>query len=135
MNTKRKAQPERKDEAMNETATAGTSGMASLVWLAIVMLLLVSLWRVYAKAGRPGWASLIPIYNAYVLLQIVGKPGWWLLLLFIPIANLIVMILVTVSLAKSFGKGGGFAAGLIVLPFIFYPMLGFGDAKYLGAQE
>ncbi len=120
---------------MNETATAGTSGMASLVWLAIVMLLLVSLWRVYAKAGRPGWASLIPIYNAYVLLQIVGKPGWWLLLLFIPIANLIVMILVTVSLAKSFGKGGGFAAGLIVLPFIFYPMLGFGDAKYLGAQE
>ena len=119
---------------MNEAANAGSSGLLTMVWLAVMLLLLASLWRVFAKAGHPGWASLIPIYNMYVLLQIVGKPGWWLLLMFIPFVNLIVMILTVASLAKSFGKGGGFAVGLIFLPFVFYPILGFGAAEYRGAQ-
>jgi ABC-type sulfate transport system permease subunit len=120
---------------MNDTAGAGASGMMTIVWLAVMILVLASLWRVYAKAGHPGWASLIPIYNVYVMLQIAGKPGWWLLMMFIPGLNVIFGILTVISFAKSFGKGGGFAAGLIFLPFIFYPILGFGDVKYIGAQE
>lgn len=119
---------------MNESAGAGMSGMVSIIWLALTVFMVASLWRVFTKAGRPGWAVLVPIYNMYILLQIVGKPGWWLLLMFIPLVNFIIGILVLVGLAKCFGKGGGFVAGMIFLPIIFYPILGFGDAKYIGAQ-
>jgi hypothetical protein len=74
-----------------------------------------------------------PIYNYYVILKIVGRPGWWLILYFIPIVNLIITIIVMLDLAKSYGKTIGFAVGLILLPFIFIPILGFGEASYLGA--
>ncbi len=121
---------------MNVESTGGSGmGLFLVIELAVLIFMLAALWRVYAKAGHPGWASLIPIYNFYVMLQIAGKPGWWLLLMFVPIANIIVAILTVVSLAKSFGKGGGFAVGMIFLPIIFYPILGFGDAKYIGAQN
>jgi len=86
----------------------------------------------FTKAGKPGWASIIPIYNAIVLLEIAGKPIWWIVLLFIPLVNFIVIIIVVIDLAKNFGKGTGFGLGLAFLPFIFYPILGFGDAKYRG---
>lgn len=102
----------------------------SLVMLLVVVLMIASMWRIFTKAGKPGWASIIPIYNAFVLLQIAGKPGWWLVLFFIPIANLVVGILALLGLCQNFGKGGGFVAGLIFLPFIFYPILAFGDAVY-----
>jgi hypothetical protein len=105
-----------------------------IIWLAIVVLILASFWKVYAKAGRPGWFSLIPIYNVYVLLQMAGKPGWWLILCFVPIANIIVMILAVLGLARNFGKGGGFAVGLMLLPIIFYPILAFGDAQFSGPR-
>lgn len=85
------------------------------------------------KAGQPGWASIIPIYNVYVLCKIVGKPGWWVILMFIPLANLIIAIILMVELAKSFGKGIGYAIGMLLLGFIFIPMPGFGDATYHGS--
>jgi len=110
-------------------------GMFAVVELAVVILMLAAVWRVFAKAGQPGWACLIPIYNAYVMLKVAGKPGWWLLLMFIPFVNLIIAILAAVGIANNFGKGGGFAAGLIFLPFIFYPILAFGDAQYQGVAE
>ena len=108
------------------------SGLVSLIFLAITVLLIASLWVVYTKASQPGWACLIPIYNLWVMLKIVGRPGWWLVLYFIPFLNFVIWIIVAVDLAHSFGKGGGFAVGLIVLPFIFYPILGFGEATYGG---
>lgn len=104
-----------------------------IIWLALVVLMLASMWRIFTKAGKPGWASIVPIYNAYVLLQIAGKPGWWLILMFLPLVNIVIMILALVGLANSFGKGGGFVAGMIFLPVIFYPMLAFGDAQYQGS--
>ncbi len=103
-----------------------------LLYLAIVVLMIIAQWRIYEKAGQPGWAVLIPFYNFYVLLKIVGKPGWWLLWLFVPIANFIVPIWVTNLLSKSFGKDVGFTLGLLFLGFIFYPILGFGNAEYRG---
>ena len=110
------------------TYRMGTGTM--IVWLAIIVFLVVSLWKVFEKAGEPGWASLIPVYNLIVMLRIAGKPLWWLILLFIPLVNLIVFILVGLATAERFGKGAGFGLGLTFLGFIFYPVLAFGDARY-----
>ena len=105
-------------------------GGYGIIGLAFLVLMLASLWRVFTKAGEKGWASLIPFYNTYVLLRIVGRPGWWLILFFIPLVNLITGIVVYYDLAKAFGKSVGYLLLLLFLPFIGYPMLAFGDAKY-----
>lgn len=105
-----------------------------LIQLAIIVAVLAGFWKVFTKAGQPGWASIIPIYNAYILLKIAGKPGWWLLLFFIPIVNIVIGFIVALEVAKAFGKGAGFGIGLALLGFIFYPVLGFGDARYQGAS-
>lgn len=112
-------------------AGAGIMGMfCSLVWLALLVAVIAGVWKVFVKAGKPGWASIIPIYNLVVLLEIAGKPVWWVLLYLIPFVNLIPAIVVPIEVAKRFGKDVLFAIGLIFLPFIFYPLLGFSDAKY-----
>lgn len=103
-----------------------------VLYVAIVILMIAAIWKVFTKAGKPGWAAIIPIYNLVVLLQIVGKPIWWIILMLIPIVNIIIQIIVTHQLSKSFGKDVGFTLGLIFLGFIFFPILGFGDAKYMG---
>ena len=106
------------------------------VWIVMFVLLIltiVSLWKIFVKAGRQGWAALVPVYNIVVLLEIVGKPTWWVILAFIPFVNLVVGIIVLHQLAKVFGKGIGFTFGLIFLSFIFYPILGFGKSTYMGA--
>jgi ABC-type sulfate transport system permease subunit len=101
------------------------------VLLAIAVVMIVGMWKVFTKAGQPGWAVLIPIYNTYVMLKIAGKPWWWLLvIMFVPLVGLIFAIMAIAALAKQFGKGAGFAVGLILLPFVFWPMLGFGSAQY-----
>jgi hypothetical protein len=114
----------------------GGSGAFGVVWvmvyIAIVAVMLAAMWMIFTKAGKPGWAAIIPIYNLVVLLEIVGKPLWWIILYFIPIVNIVVVILVYAGLARSFGKGGGFVVGMIFLPFIFFPILGFGADRYLG---
>jgi hypothetical protein len=104
-----------------------------LLYLAFVVFIFASFWKVFVKAGHPGWASLVPLYNVYILLKIAGKPGWWLLLFFIPVVNFVISIIVSIEVAKAFGKGGGFGVGLALLSFIFYPILGFSDAKYQAA--
>ena len=110
---------------------AGGMGAVGLIFtLGIVVLMAASLWKVFTKAGQPGWAALVPIYNFVVLLKIVGKPLWWIIGMIIPIVNFVVAILVSVALAKSFGKGVGFAIGLILLGIVFFPILAFSDAKY-----
>lgn len=83
-----------------------------------------------ALAGQPGWSSIIPIYNLIVWLRIVGRPLWWIILFFVPFVNIVISIIITYQLAKVFGKGVGFTIGLILLPFIFYPILAFGQATY-----
>lgn len=103
---------------------------AMLFWLAVVILELVAFWKIFEKAGKPGWASLIPIYNAIVLLDIVNRPWWWLLLMLIPLVGVVLAIMMVHDLSKSFGKGVGFTIGLLLLGIVFYPVLGFGDATY-----
>ena len=103
-----------------------------IFWLAFTILMIAACWKVFTKAGQPGWASIIPIYNWYVLCKIVGRPGWWVILLLIPFVNFIVGIVLCIDLAKSFGKGVGFGIGLVLLSVIFFPILGFGSAQYQG---
>jgi hypothetical protein len=105
-------------------------GILVVVYIAIIVFEIAALWQVFVKAGRPGWAAIIPFYNYYVMLKVVGRPGWWLILYIIPIVNFIVWIIVAIDLAKSFDKSTGFAVGLIFLAFIFIPILGFGSATY-----
>jgi len=103
-----------------------------IIWLAVLILMIVANWKIYEKAGKPGWASIIPIYNIIILLEIIGKPIWWLFLMLIPGVNVIFAVWATNLLSKSFGKDEGFTVGLILLSIVFYPILGFGNAKYQG---
>ena len=101
--------------------------------LALALIAIIGLWKMFVKAGQPGWAVLIPIYNAYILLKIVGRPGWWLLLFLIPLVNIAIAIVVSIDVAKSFGQGALFGIILIfLLGGIGYLILGFGDYRYLG---
>ncbi len=103
-----------------------------IIYFAVIVLLIASMWGVFAKAGKPGWAALIPIYNLIVLLEIVGKPWWWLLLMMIPLLNIVFAVWTYNLLSKSFGKSEGFTVGLLLLSIIFLPILAFGEAKYQG---
>jgi Family of unknown function (DUF5684) len=105
-----------------------------ICWLAFTILMIAAFWKIYSKAGQPGWACIIPIYNLYIWCKIVGRPWWWILLMLIPLVNFIILIILYIDMAKSFGKGVGFGIGLILLPIIFFPILGFGSAQYQGAS-
>ncbi len=107
-------------------------GTVIILYLAVIALMIVSMWKIFTKAGKPGWACIIPIYNIIVLLEIVGKPWWWLLLMLLPIVNFVLMIWMLNLLSKSFGHEVGFTLGLIFLGFIFFPILGLGESKYVG---
>ena len=116
-------------------AAAPLVGLFFFIYFALIILVIVSMWKIFAKAGKPGWAAIIPIYNIIVLFEIIGKPAWWVVLLLIPFVNIIISIIMLSGLSKCFGRGAGTTIGLIFLPFIFYPILGFGSAQYQGTQQ
>jgi hypothetical protein len=103
-----------------------------VLYLAVVIFFIAAGWKLFEKAGQPGWACIVPIYSTLVMLKIVGKPWWWLLMLIIPGVNLIFAIWMINMLSKSFGKDEGYTVGLILLGIVFYPMLAFGSATYKG---
>ncbi len=105
-----------------------------IFFIALVIVAIAGMWKTFEKAGKPGWAAIVPIYNAVVLIEIAGRPLWWILLLLIPIVNWVVMIIVSIDVAKNLGQTAGFGVGLALLGFIFYPVLGFGDYQYQGAR-
>ena len=105
------------------------------IYFGVIVLMLAGFWKTFSKAGKPGWAAIIPIYNMVVLLEVAGKPLWWIVLFFIPLVNFVAAILVSIEVAKAFGKGAGFGLGLAFLGPIFYPILGFGSAEYQGTAS
>jgi len=109
--------------------------LSFLIALIILVFLVAAMWCVYTKAGQPGWGVLIPFYNMVLMLRIAGKPGWWLIFFFIPVINIVVQVVMTIDIARNFGRGGWFAAGLIFLPIIFFPILAFGESVYIGADH
>lgn len=121
---------------MENYKNLGAGGTLNIVLSIIVAIVfVVGMWKMFVKAGEAGWASIIPIYNIYVLFKITWGSGIKFLLLLIPIVNIFISIKTQIKLAKAFGKSGGFVAGLIFLTPIFYAILGFSDAKYLGVPE
>ncbi len=110
----------------------GGTGVLIILYLAVVILEIAAFWKVFTKAGQPGWAAIIPIYNTITMLRIAGRPAWWFLLFFVPVVNFVIAIIVLIDMAKAFGKGTGFAMGMLFLSFIFFPILGFGGARYIG---
>ena len=110
------------------TAAAAASTTTSLVILAIVVLLIAAMWKVFERAGEHGWAVLVPIYNLVVLCRVAGVSGWWVLAAFLPFLNIIFVFVTSIGVAQRFGKGSGYGFGLALLPFIFWPMLAWGDS-------
>lgn len=106
------------------------SPMVWVIEVVIAVVMIASMWKVFTKAGQPGWAAIIPIVNLYFLCKVAGRPGWWLLLLLICFP--IFYIIICIDVAKRFGQGVGFAIGMILLGVIFWPILGFGSAQYQG---
>ena len=96
----------------------------------VVLVILIGMWKVFAKAGQPGWACMVPVYNGIVLLEIAKRPLWWLILFIIPFVNFVAALVVSLDVARNFGKSAAFGLGLAFLPFICYPMLGFSDDRY-----
>ncbi len=110
---------------------AGSSfGGTGFIGLAFAVLIIAGWWTIFTKAGRPGWGAIIPFYNVYLTCKVGGKPGWWWILFLIPIVNIVMAFVVLIAVAKAFGKGAGFGVGMVLLPVIFVPVLGFGSATY-----
>lgn len=103
-----------------------------VVLAVFIFLMIASMWTIFTKAGQPGWAAIIPIYNIIVFMEIIGKPWWWLILWIIPYLGIIWTIWGWNLMVKSFGKSEGYTLACLLLPFIFIPMLAFGDSKYIG---
>lgn len=127
-------------DTTNAAGTGVAAGMLIFIWLlalALVVIHIVALWKIFEKAGEAGWKAIIPFYNIWVLLEVSGKPGWWMLLSFIPFVGSIVFfvlfILAMLELAKRFGKSTLFAVvGLVLFSFIGELILAFGPAQYSG---
>lgn len=118
------------------TPHRGMSAFWFVVLTVIVVLEIIGLWRTFQKAGRPGWGAIVPIYNIYNIVKVAGRSGWWVILYFIPLVNIVVHIIVSLDVAKAFGKSDLFGIfGLWLFGFIGYPMLGYGDAKYQGTAR
>ncbi|MCM8535318.1 MAG: DUF5684 domain-containing protein [Lentisphaeraceae bacterium] len=120
--------------AQSDGAAAGIGIVMLIVQLAVLVAIIAGLWKTFTKAGQPGWASIIPIYNGIVLLKIAKKPVWWIILLIVPFVNIIIGVLTSISIAKNFGKDALFGICLALFGFVMYPILGFGGAQYQPAE-
>lgn len=114
----------------SQTDISAILGTYAILVLVIAVIMIVANWKIFTKAGKPGWASIVPFYNMYVMYEIAGMNGWMFLLTFIPIVNIVIQIMLYLNLAKKFGKSTGFAIGLILLNPIFLLLLAFGNAEY-----
>lgn len=122
--------------AYDTTNSYNVSPATGIVYLAVLALMVISLWKVFEKAGEAGWKAIVPIYNTYTLLRIAGRNGWWVIGLLVPLVNIVIAIMLSLDLAKHFGKSGVFAVfGLLLFPYVGYPMLAFGEAQYVGAKH
>lgn len=115
-------------------ALAGFSAAYAIVCLVVAVIVIVAMWKIFTKAGEPGWGAIIPIYNTYLMFKIAMGNGWLFLLLFVPVVNFVIEIMVMIKLAKAFGHGVGFGLGLIFLSPIFILILAFGSSDYIGPQ-
>ena len=117
----------------NMYASEISSGPGIAFWIfyfAFIVFFIIVMWKIFMKAGKPGWGCIVPIYNIILQLEIAGRPLWWIFLMFIPLVNTVVAIIILFDIAKAFGKGTGFGLGMLFLPFIFFPILAFDSSEY-----
>ena len=125
-------------ENFDTSSASGAAALYAIISVCIIpiiiiwVVMVIAHWKIYEKAGKPGWAAIVPIYNIIVLLEIVGKPVWWILLFLIPCVNIVFLVWTINLLSKSFGQSEGFTVGLLLLGIVFYPILAFGNYQYLG---
>lgn len=118
--------------AQNDSGGGAFGLVFFLIYAALIVLWIAGMWKMFDKGGIEGWWAIIPIANTYHLVRLAGKEWWWFLLLFVPCVNIVVLIIISLALAERFGKTPAYGIGLWILPIIFYPILGFGDAEYEG---
>ena len=127
------------DVDLSGTESAGLaifSGMWLFFWFIVWILSIVAMWKIFEKAGEAGWKSIVPFYNIYVLCQIAGRNGLWMLGFLVPFVNVIILLIISIDLAKHFGKSTAFGVvALWLFSIIGFLVLGFGDAKYLGPKH
>lgn len=119
-------------DQFSEALTQYMNGPTIGVSLISCVIVIIAMWKIFTKANEAGWKCLIPIYNTYTEVKIVDGNGWKFLLFLIPFVNIVYGIILIFRMAKSFGKGTGFGFGLLFLPLIFFLILAFGDAQYVG---
>jgi uncharacterized membrane protein YhaH (DUF805 family) len=123
-------------QATSNGDSGGMMMFLGLLWVVVFVFVIAGLWKTFIKAGKPGWGAIVPVYNVYLTLKVAGRPGWWLLLYLIPVVDIVVHVLVSLDIAKAFGKTPAFG---VVAVWLFAPIgfliLGFGDAKYSGAPK
>jgi hypothetical protein len=112
----------------DDYASSGDSTFVAVA-LGLFLVTVAAMWRVFRLAGEPGWAAIVPLYDGIVLLRIAGMSAWWVLLLLVPLVNVFVLLAVATGVARRFGHGGAFAAGLWIAPFVFYPILALADER------
>lgn len=105
-----------------------------LIYIGTIVLMIASMWKVFTKANQPGWAAIVPIYNLIIMVEIAKKPTWWVAMFFVPFANIVFAIMTLNGISKNFGKDEGFTVGLLLLGVIFWPILAFGNARYIDAE-
>lgn len=124
-------------QTVTSTSESGElSLMMLLLPIAITLVIIAAFWKVFEKAGEEGWKAIVPFYNTYTLFRIAGRNGWGFLLLAIPLVNIVVIAMVSIDLAKHFDKSTAFGIfGLLLFPYVGYPMLAFGEAEYTGTKH
>ena len=108
----------------------GSDSIGLFATFALTLLIFAGFWKTFEKAGEPGWAGIIPIYNLYVLVKISGNAWWWFILFFVPLINFVATLKISIDVAGKFNRGVLFGLGLTFLSFIFFPLLGFGGFQY-----
>lgn len=123
-------------EDSSSTGTGLALGIMIFIYLAVIIVMVASMWKIFVKAGKPGWAAIVPIYNIVVYLEIIDRPVWWIILMLIPCVNIVISFILCMDLAKAFGKDTLWALGFFFLGIIFYPILAFGSSEYqLGKNQ
>jgi hypothetical protein len=101
--------------------------------LALGAIMIISMWRLYTKAGRPGWASIVPFYNQIVMIKIIGRPLWWFAMMFVPFANIVFSVMIMLEFVKSYGKDTWFGVASLFFPYVIFPIMAFDkNIRYVG---
>ena len=110
------------------------AGMGTMLLISgiIGLVMIIAMWKMFSKAGRPGWAAIVPIYNVIVMIDIAGLEWWYLLLLLVPIANIVAIFKIYIGVAENFGQSTGFGVAMVFFSIICMPILAFGSAEYVG---